>query len=75
MCCGILGFEQMEGGLSERFPEKVSPVKRHVDHMTDLGAKPGVVRRGLNNITSDVIKMFAYATREYNQKTSRCRIQ
>ena len=64
----ILGFEQMEGGLSERFPEKVSPVKRHVDHMIDLGAKPGVVRQGLNNITSDVIKMFAYAAREYNQK-------
>ena len=58
----------MEGGLSERFPEKVSPVKRHVDHMIDLGAKPGIVRQGLNNITSDVIKMFAYAAREYNQK-------
>ncbi len=54
----------MERGLSERFPEKVSPVKRHVDHMIELGATPGVVRPGLNDITSDVIKMFAYAARE-----------
>ena len=58
----------MESGLSERFPEKVSPVKRHIDHMIDLGAKLGVVRQGLNNLTSDVIKMFAYAAREYSQK-------
>ena len=66
--CGFVGFEKMEGGLSERFPEKVSPVKRHFDHMIDLGANPGVVRQGLNNLTSDVIKMFAYAAREYSQK-------
>ncbi len=58
----------MERGLSERFPEKVSPVKRHVDHMEALGAAPGIVRPGLNNVTSDVIKMFAYAAREYVQR-------
>ena len=39
-----------------------------MDHMIELGAKPGVVRPGLNDITSDVIKMFAYAAREYSQK-------
>ena len=64
----IVGFEKMERGLSERYPDKVSPVKRHVDHMEDLGAKPGICAEGLNHLTSDVIKMFAYAARQYCDK-------
>lgn len=59
------GFEKMEGGLSERYHDRISPVDRHMQHMVDLGADPGVIQPTMNKMTSDVIKLFAYAAREY----------
>ncbi len=58
----------MESGLSERYTDKVSPVDKHMNHMLKLGADPKIVRPGLNNVTSDIIKMFACAAREYSDK-------
>ena len=47
----------MERGLSERYNDRVSPVKRHMDHMVAMGAEPGLVDPHLNTMTSDVIKV------------------
>ena len=51
------GFEKMERGLSERFHDRASPVKRQMDHMIAIGATPGLVNPQLNTMTSDVIKV------------------
>ncbi|KAK6183067.1 hypothetical protein SNE40_010615 [Patella caerulea] len=67
-CVMALGFEKMEGGLSERYTDRTSPVKRHMAHMTSLGANPDLIQPRMNNMTSDVIKLFVYAGREYLQK-------
>ncbi|CAH1772234.1 unnamed protein product [Owenia fusiformis] len=67
-CVMALGFEKMEGGLSETFKDRTSPVQRHMDHMVSLGAEPGLIGPGYNAMTSDVIKLFAYAAREYMEK-------
>ena len=58
----------MEGGLSEKYTDRTSPVKRHMDHMETLGANPGLINPTMNHMTSDVIKLFAYAAREYIKK-------
>lgn len=55
----------MERGLSERFHDRASPVKRHMDHMIAIGAAPGLVNPQLNTMTSDVIKV----TTEYCVRT------
>ncbi|KAK3710535.1 hypothetical protein QZH41_009367 [Actinostola sp. cb2023] len=67
-CVLAIGFEKMERGLSERFTDRASPIQRHVDHMVSLGAEPGLINPNLNAVTSDVIKLFAYAAREHTQK-------
>ncbi|XP_005110322.1 non-specific lipid-transfer protein [Aplysia californica] len=67
-CVLALGFEKMEGGLSEKYTDRTSPVKKHMDHMVDLGAKPGLISPNMNDMTSDVIKLFAYAAQEYMKK-------
>ncbi|XP_068729903.1 sterol carrier protein 2-like isoform X1 [Montipora capricornis] len=67
-CVLALGFEKMERGLSQRYDDRVSPVKRHMDHMVALGAEPGLVNPHLNTMTSDVIKLFAYAAKEHSDK-------
>lgn len=57
----------MERGLSERFHDRASPVKRHMDHMIAIGATPGLVNPQLNTMTSDVIKVtieYCVHTRE-----------
>ncbi|KAK7100663.1 hypothetical protein V1264_023576 [Littorina saxatilis] len=64
-CVLAIGFEKMEGGLSERYTDRISPVGRHMDHMVAMGADPGLIQPRMNHMTSDVIKMFAYAAREY----------
>lgn len=51
------GFEKMERGLSEKYHDRVSPVKRHMDHMVAIGAAPGLINPHLNTMTSDVIKV------------------
>ncbi|XP_013396643.1 non-specific lipid-transfer protein isoform X2 [Lingula anatina] len=67
-CTMALGFEKMERGLSQKYEDKISPVKRHMDHMVSLGADPGLIRPDLNAMTSDVVKLFAYAAQEYMKK-------
>ena len=51
------GFEKMERGLSEKYNDRESPVRRHMDHMVKIGAEPGLVSPQLNTMTSDVIKV------------------
>ena len=51
------GFEKMERGLSERYHDRVSPVKRHMDHMVAIGATPGLINPQLNAMTSDIVKV------------------
>lgn len=70
----VIGFEKMERGLSERYPDKLSPVGRHMDHMGSLGAEPGLIQPRMTNMTSDVVKLYAYAAREYLQKYPECNI-
>jgi len=67
-CVMAIGFEKMEGGLSEKYHDRESPVKRHMDHMETLGATPGLISPKMNAMTSDVIKLFAMAAREYMAK-------
>eukprot|EP00794_Sanderia_malayensis_P020126 gene20126-22098_t len=59
------GFEKMDRGLSSKFTDKIHPVKEHFDHMEKLGAEPGLINPHLNQMTSDVIKLFACAAREH----------
>ncbi|XP_078350176.1 sterol carrier protein 2-like isoform X1 [Oculina patagonica] len=67
-CVLALGFEKMERGLSERYNDRISPVKRHMDHMVSIGAAPGLINPQLNAMTSDVVKLFAYAAQEHSEK-------
>ena len=55
----------MERGLSEKYHDRVSPVKRHMDHMEAIGAAPGLINPQLNAMTSDVIKARARMIVEY----------
>lgn len=52
-----VGFEKMERGLSEKYHDRESPVKRHMDHMVAIGAAPGLINPQLNTMTSDVVKV------------------
>ena len=61
----LSGFEKMERGLSERYTDRTSPVDRHMDHMVNIGADPGLIQSRMNKMTSDVVKLYAYAAREY----------
>ena len=66
----------MERGLSERFHDRASPVKRHMDHMIAIGAAPGLVNPQLNNMTSDVIKVrieYCVHTREKRERGGHAR--
>lgn len=74
-CVLAVGFEKMERGLSEKYHDKVSPVQRHMEHMVDIGAKPGLIQPHFNAMTSDVIKLFAYAAREYMEKNKKCQLE
>lgn len=57
----------MESGLSSKYTDKVAPTKIHFDKMYDLGADANLLP-GLNEMTSEVIKIFAYSAREYEKK-------
>jgi len=67
-CALVLGFEKMERGLSSKYTDRVHPVDNHFDHMEKIGAKPGLINPNLNRMTSDVIKLFAYAAKEHSEK-------
>lgn len=66
-CVLAIGFEKMERGLSEKYTDKISPVGEHMNHLVNLGASKELIP-GLNKMTSEVIKMFAYAAKEYEEE-------
>lgn len=74
-CVMALGFEKMERGLSEKYTDKTSPVGRHMDHMVQIGAEPGLIQPHMNNMTSDVVKLYAYAAREYLKKNPHASVE
>lgn len=51
------GFEKMDSGLKENFPDRVSPIKAHVDGLRDLGAETGPLNPHVNAVTSDVVRV------------------
>ena len=51
------GFEKMDQGLSENFTDRVSPIKKHVEHLKALGVEPGPLNPYVNDVTSDVVKV------------------
>eukprot|EP00928_Gymnodinium_smaydae_P029081 TRINITY_DN22004_c0_g1_i1.p1 TRINITY_DN22004_c0_g1~~TRINITY_DN22004_c0_g1_i1.p1 ORF type:complete len:943 (-),score=113.58 TRINITY_DN22004_c0_g1_i1:214-2973(-) len=64
-----VGFEEMDAGLSEPFPDRASPTARQFDYMYEtLGIKKGKVAERMNDFTSDIIKLFSEAGREYCEK-------
>eukprot|EP00009_Paramoeba_aestuarina_P007257 CAMPEP_0201514162 /NCGR_PEP_ID=MMETSP0161_2-20130828/6055_1 /ASSEMBLY_ACC=CAM_ASM_000251 /TAXON_ID=180227 /ORGANISM="Neoparamoeba aestuarina, Strain SoJaBio B1-5/56/2" /LENGTH=823 /DNA_ID=CAMNT_0047910623 /DNA_START=108 /DNA_END=2576 /DNA_ORIENTATION=- len=65
----VVGFEQMERGLSQPFPNKPSPTQMQTDGMREIGLDPTPLP-GTNQFTSDVIKIFAQAANEYTEKWS-----
>jgi len=54
------GFEKMDSGLSENFPDRVSPMKQHVDGLKDLGVESGPLNPHVNAVTSDVVKVRCF---------------
>ena len=63
----VLGFEQMERGLTETFPNKPSPTQAQTDAIRALGIATDPLP-GLNALTSDVIRVFAEAANDYCKK-------
>mmetsp|Transcript_125405 Transcript_125405/g.316023 ORF Transcript_125405/g.316023 Transcript_125405/m.316023 type:complete len:923 (+) Transcript_125405:83-2851(+) len=64
-----VGFEEMDGGLSEPFQDKASPTARQFDFMyNELGIKKGKIAPKMNDFTSDIIKLFSEAGQEYCKK-------
>lgn len=60
-CVLALGFEKMEQGLSERYTDRTSPVQRHRETLVEMGADGHPVSPKMNNMTSDVIKVWISA--------------
>lgn len=56
----------MDHGLSENFPDRMSPVQLHTDALARLGATTGSLGHGINSITSDVIKVCNQPFRIWN---------
>ena len=48
----------MDHGLSENFPDRVSPIQEHVDGLRKLGVEPGPLNPHVNAVTSDVVKVI-----------------
>ncbi|XP_065057864.1 sterol carrier protein 2-like isoform X2 [Rhopilema esculentum] len=67
-CALVLGFEKMDRGLSTKYTDRVHPVDKHFDHMMSLGASEGLINNRVNKMTSDVVKLFAYAAKEHAVK-------
>lgn len=61
----VLGFEEMDHtGLTEAFPNKVSPVKRQIDHMYSMGCPDAKITTA-SKFQDDIIKVFGLAADEY----------
>ena len=76
-CVLVLGFEEMQRGLSEPFPDMLSPVARQFAHMAGVEERsaegkmavgPGL--KGQNKFTVDTCKLFALVghERSYSRK-------
>eukprot|EP00164_Ancoracysta_twista_P002313 GFYU01003057.1.p1 GENE.GFYU01003057.1~~GFYU01003057.1.p1 ORF type:complete len:562 (-),score=217.15 GFYU01003057.1:81-1766(-) len=74
-CVLALGFEKMERHLTQKYDDREPPTKKHFDEMYKLGATPGAIREDMNDFTSDVIKLFAYAARDHMDKYGTTREQ
>ncbi|KAL6059420.1 sterol carrier protein 2, variant 2 [Balamuthia mandrillaris] len=68
-CALAVGFEKMEKNLSQKYTDSgyTSPVARHFDYMFDCGSQKEPIGK-LNDMTSNVIKMFGDAAVEHQQK-------
>lgn len=51
------GFEKMDSGLKENFPDRLSPIKGHVDGLKSLGAETGPLNPHVNAVTSNVVRV------------------
>jgi sterol carrier protein 2 len=67
-CVLAVGFEKMERGLSSRYPDKSSPVEWHFDSLVNMGASPDLINPHVNKMTSETVKMFAYAARVHSEQ-------
>lgn len=47
----------MDSGLNENFPDRMSPIKAHVDGLKSLGAETGPLNPHVNAVTSDVVRV------------------
>ena len=47
----------MDSGLKENFPDRVSPLKAHVDSLNSLGAESGPLNPYVNDITSNIVRV------------------
>ena len=47
----------MDSGLKENFPDRMSPIKAHVDGLRGLGAETGPLNPHVNAVTSDVVRV------------------
>ena len=54
----MAGFEKMDSGLSLNFKDRVSPISNHIQSLHQLGATPGPLNPAMNDITSDVLKVY-----------------
>lgn len=64
-----VGFEKMTKGLPQLYTDAgyTSPVGKHFDSLFQFGASKDRIG-ALNDMTGNVIKMFAYAAMEHQQK-------
>lgn len=64
-CTLAVGFEKMDSGLTESFTDRASSIYTHTQSLKDKGVEPGPLNSYVNAVTSDVVKMFAYAARDH----------
>ncbi len=47
----------MDSGLKENFPDRMSPIKAHIDGLKSLGSETGPLNPYINAVTSDVVRV------------------
>ncbi|KAJ3389563.1 hypothetical protein HDU92_000984 [Lobulomyces angularis] len=72
-CVLALGFEKMERVLSNVYTDRPLPSQKQFDRIYALGANGELIATHLNYFTSEVIKMFALAAREFEGKNENAR--
>lgn len=51
----------MDSGLSENFPDRMSPMQGHIEGLKKLGVESGPLNPHVNAVTSDVVKVGQHA--------------